>query len=77
VSLDALLEQSMRRGQQRVALQRLLMLEARGLPASEAARAFCAPARLSVPRREYERMLAAARAWARMVSGRDRGGFED
>jgi hypothetical protein len=74
VSLEALLEQSIRRGQRRVALQRLLMLEARGLPVDPAARDFCQPLRLSLPLREYDRMLAAARDWARMVSGRQRGG---
>jgi hypothetical protein len=77
VSLEALLEQSMQRGQRRVALQRLLMLEARGLPTSEAARAFCQPVRLSLPRREYDRMLAVAHNWARLVSGRERDGFQD
>jgi hypothetical protein len=74
VSLEALLEQSIRRGQRRVALQRLLMLEARGLPVDPAVRDFCQPVRLSLPLREYDRMLAAAQAWARMVSGRQRGG---
>ena len=76
VSLEALLERSMRLGQRRVALQRLLMLEARGLPVDEGARAFCHALRSSLPRREYDRMLAAARDWARLVSGRERGGFE-
>jgi hypothetical protein len=75
-SLEALIAQSMRRGQRRVALQRLLMLEARGLPVDPAVRDFCEPVRLSLPLREFERMRAAAQAWARMVSGRDRGGFE-
>ena len=74
VSLEALLEQSIRRGHRRVALQRLLMLEARGLPVDPAVRDFCQPLRLSLPLREYDRMLAAAQAWARMVSGRQRGG---
>lgn len=74
VSLEALLEQSIRRGHRRVALQRLLMLEARGLPVDPAVRDFCQPVRLSLPLREYDRMLAAAQAWARMVSGRQRGG---
>lgn len=76
VSLEALLQRSIRCGHRRVALQRLLMLEARGLPISEAARAFCEPVRLSVPMREYDRMLAAARTWSHMVSGRGYG-FED
>ena len=74
VSLEALLEQSIRRGHRRVALQRLLMLEARGLPVDPAVRDFCQPLRLSLPLREYDRMRAAAQAWARMVSGRQRGG---
>jgi hypothetical protein len=75
-SLEALIARSMRRGQRRVALQRLLMLEARGLPVDPAVRDFCEPVRLSLPLREFERMRAAAQAWACMVRGRDRGGFE-
>jgi hypothetical protein len=76
VTLDALLELSIRRGHRRVALQRLLMHEARGLPTNEAAQTFCQAVRASLPRREFDRMLAAAQAWARMVGRPERGRFE-
>jgi len=67
VSLPDLLERSIRRGQKRVALQRLLMMEAAGLQVSEASRTFCHALRMAIPRRELDRMYAAADAWARMI----------
>lgn len=70
VSLPELLDRSMRLGQRRVALQRMLMMEAAGLEVSEAARAFCQPARMTVSLRELDRMHEAAQAWARMVGKR-------
>jgi hypothetical protein len=78
VSLPQLLERSIRLGQRRVALQRMLMMEAAGIEVSEAWRAFCQPARNTVPLRELDRMYQAARAWAGMVGGRGAlGWFED
>lgn len=70
VSLPELLDRSMRLGQRRVALQRMLMMEAAGMEISEASRAFCHPARMSLPRRELDRMHQAAQAWARMLGSR-------
>jgi hypothetical protein len=70
ISLPELLERSMHRGQRRVALQRMLMMEAAGLEVSDALRSFCQAARKAVPPRELDRMHAAARAWARMVGPR-------
>jgi hypothetical protein len=78
VSLPQLLERSIRLGQRRVALQRMLMMEAAGIEVSEAWRAFCQPARNTVPLRELDRMYQAAQAWAGMVGGRGAlGWFED
>jgi hypothetical protein len=70
VSLPELIDRSMRLGHRRVALQRVLMMEAAGLEVTEASRAFCQPARSTVPLRELDRMYEAAQAWARMVSTR-------
>jgi hypothetical protein len=78
VSLPELLERSVRLGHRRVALQRLLMMEAAGMEVSESARAFCQPARMTLPLRELDRMHQASQAWAAMLSSRgalDR--FED
>jgi hypothetical protein len=78
VSLPELLDRSVRLGHRRVALQRLLMMEAAGLEVSEASRAFCQPARMTVPLRELDRMQQAAQAWASMLGGRGAlGWFED
>ena len=70
VSLPELLERSIRRGHKRVALQRLLMMEAAGLEASEESRAFCHPLRMTISRREFDRMNDAARDWVRMIGAR-------
>jgi hypothetical protein len=78
VSLPELVERSMRLGQRRVALQRMLMMEAAGLEVSDAIRAFCHPARMTVPLREFDRMHEAAQAWAGMLGRRGvRAWFEE
>jgi hypothetical protein len=78
VSLPELLDRSVRLGHRRVALQRMLMMEAVGLEVSEASRAFCQPARVKVPLREFDRMRHAAQAWAAMLGSRGAlGRFED
>jgi hypothetical protein len=77
VTLEELLARSIRMGQRRVALQRLLMLEARGLPVAAEHVSFCREMRTTVPRRELQRMQQAADEWARLVSGRDRTMYLD
>ena len=77
VSLSELLERSMRLGQRRVALQRMLMMEAAGLEVSEASRAFCQAARMRLPLRELDRMQRAAQDWACMLSRRGALGWFD
>jgi hypothetical protein len=69
-SLQYLLDRSIRLGQRRVALQRILMIEASGGEVSQAARDFCQSIRMTLPQREIDRMRQAARAWAEMTGCR-------
>lgn len=69
--LQDLLAHSVRRGHARVALQRLMMLQARGEPVPDELRRRCEAHRARLPPREVARMAAAAAEWASMVSGRD------
>ena len=68
----------MRLGQRRVALQRMLMMEAAGMEVCEASRAFCHATRMRLPLRELDRMQRAAQSWACMLGRRGAlGWFED
>lgn len=69
-SLNDLLERSIRLGQRRVALQRLMMMEASGIEVSQVARDFCRPVQLALPLREIERMRQVAGDWAAMIGHR-------
>jgi hypothetical protein len=71
VTLHDLLEASVRRGQRRVALQRLMMLQARGECVPDDIRRYREAFRSRVPKRELARMGEVATDWACMVSGRD------
>jgi hypothetical protein len=70
-ALLAKLEESIRRGYRRIAVQRYLMLQERDIEVPHVARLFCEAAIPEIRPRELQRMREAAASWVRLVRGRE------
>jgi len=65
------LEDSIRRGYRRIAVQRYLMLQERDIEVPYVARLFCEAVIPEIRPRELQRMQEAAASWIRLVRGRE------